>query len=462
MPSLPVDHVLIVSSLTSKGRDVPMKHFVTRMSLFGLLTLALLGLTLGSTRAWAQARGSSSKTGQARLVPPVDWLPSQDEVRTFEAMKKGDLPATGSDARKVLDHAAQWYAYRFTQQEHQDSTSKGMQTLRKEAGDQILNPHDKQRRLSPQQVTFAGEFGRVYTDRLREVLNNPKLIARMNAAMMLQQLAATGLEQSTDALVEILRKPEENDAVKLWALRGLGDFFALGSNDLPDAFHDKEREARCIQALLDYLTEKSKGPADLPPDEAAALSYVRNEALIALGRTRLPAFEKLVGMKYVLERPTALVLLRFLARDGVTPLPSMKEQVSAAVALCQLRASWCKEYQADYPAYFVGRFLVEFLQHYNTDREQKREPWKLYAMKLSQALNGWKTELEGPPSNSAFSYVGALVGQADALLVDILEGKLTPAPTDLNNWLARNPPKNNSVYKGDAAAVVRGTEQATP
>ena len=58
-------------------------------------------------------------------------------MKQFQELRKG-----GSLAKKdeVLDHAAQWYAYRLSHTEHQDPkpSSKGMHDLVREALDQII------------------------------------------------------------------------------------------------------------------------------------------------------------------------------------------------------------------------------------------------------------------------------------------------------------------------------------
>jgi hypothetical protein len=323
-------------------------------------------------------------------------------------MKKGESSATSPEAKKVLDDAAKWYAYRFTHLEYQQpkSGSKGMQELRKDALDQMLDPK-KSKSLSQQQLAFAEEFAKAFTARLREVADTNKPIARINAAMMLGALAATGQEVAADALVDIIAKPQENDAVKYWAVKGLKGIFDIGANGDVDAFRDKAREARCIQALLDYLTVKAKASPDLPKEEAAAISTVRREVVKALGQTRFPAYAKLVNKDHVMERTTALALTRVLAKDGYVPEPSLKEQLYAAVALCRLQPQLCKEYQPDYAAYYTGRFVVDFIQGYNNfgqranqDKGEKREAWKLLAADLITALRKQRAVLEGPPAHA--------------------------------------------------------------
>jgi len=435
-----------------------MKHNVASSA----VVLSLFAWLLGSVGMMPLVRGQSKgDPATGMLLATVNFQNNQEEANAFQAMKKGEMSATGPEARRILDDAAKWYAYRFTHQEYQQpkSGSKGMQQLRTDARDQVLNPRKPGKALTQEQVAFAGEFGKVFTARLREVADTSKPIARENAAMILADLAASGQEVAADALVEILRKPQENDAVKLWALRGLSGLFEIGANDDVDAFRDKEREARCIQALLDYLGERSNLPPGLPPEEVGAITYVRKEAVKALGQTRFPASAKLVRKEHVLERLTALALTRVLVGEGLVPEPSLKEQVFAAVALCRLQPRLCQEYQPDYAAYYTGRFVVDFVQRYTNEKDQKREPWKLLAAEMIKGLSKLRATLEGPPSHESFQYVNKIAAQADTLLREVVVGGATPSPTDLSEWLDKNPPKASSTYKGLASAVVQGGDK---
>src|SRR5207302_1350086 len=102
---------------------------------------------------------------------------------------------------------------------------------------------------------YMEEFGKRLTACLQEVVKNPKVIARLNAAVILARLAATGQENAVDVLVEILQEPNPKyEAVKLYALRGLKEVFASGRGESP--FADKERETRAITTLLEYIERK--------------------------------------------------------------------------------------------------------------------------------------------------------------------------------------------------------------
>jgi len=389
-----------------------------------------------------------------------DWSKDTAEMKQFQEMRRGTSPATKSE---VLDHAAQWYAYRLTHTEHQDPkpSVKGMHDLVKEAMDQIIDLRTPRKPPTAAERAYMEEFGKRLTVCLREVVKNPKVIARVNAAAILAQLAKAGQDNAVDVLVEILKDPKENDAVKLYALRGLRDVFATGGDESP--FADKEREGRVIAALLEYLARKPTLAKDAPPEELAAINYVRVEAVTALGQSRYPAHSKVVEKVTHIERPTALALLRLLRKDGIQPEPSLAEQVAAAAGVCRLRSKELDLYNPDYAAYHVGRFIVEFVSLHNSKGQQekeKKEPWKIYANRLSTGLTIMGIDLATPPASEHQAYVAKLTEQANRLLLPIKESSMAkPDPNELSSWLDQNPPKSKTVYKGMADAVVNEGEK---
>jgi hypothetical protein len=404
--------------------------------------------------ALAQDKVMHAGEGPERLIIEKDWQKeAPEEFRIFQAARRGDPSATLTP--EIIDHAAQWFAYRFTHAENQEPKlgSQGLHAIFKEAQEQIVNPRD--RSTTPGQQAYMEAFGPKFAARLHEVMKNPKVIARLNAAILLAQLAASGQEEAADFLAEAIADPKENDAVKLHAFHGLRNFFALGQGDNPTPFKTKAKEARCVAALLDYLNgnPRSGGRRGGDPHEAAAVHYVRAEAIAALGQTRYPAVARTVEKKTVIERPTALALLKVIRKDGVRPTPNMKEQINAVVALCQLQARSLPQYHVDYAAHQIGRFVIEFVAAYNSRKPQEKgEAWKLDAARLLQALTALRADTE--ELRPAGKYVDSLVRQAEPLLRDIVETKnSTPNPTTLRDWLAANPPRP-PLYEGMETAVV--------
>src|SRR5207244_2373152 len=159
--------------------------------------------------------------------------------------------------------------------------------------------------------------------------------------IILDRLAQTGEEEVAQVCAEVLQNPKEQDAVKLWALHALDNLFALKrKNDTPPARGNEpmnEQDAVAVGALYDYVSRKVTLPEGMPKGEEAAFHFVRAAGYKVLGETRFPAVFKLENKKPKIDKPTAFLLLQVMRKAGVSPEPTVTEQVEAAVGVCQLR-----------------------------------------------------------------------------------------------------------------------------
>ncbi len=404
-----------------------------------------------------------AKVGQGpeRLVPEKDWgvRENSDELKLFDSLRKGEQPITEAN-KAILDRGAQWFAYRLTWSELPNS--KTIHHICNEALAQIVDP--KVGRPSANLLQFKEEFEKRFVIRLQEVTKNRLIAARVNAAIILARLAEKGCEESADVLAEIIKDPAESEGVKLWAFRGLGRLFGLGYGDNGTPMKNKEREARSITALIDYVTAKPKLPESAAPEEVAAVAYVRERAIAALGQTRLPGVAIPVDKKTVkIGQTTALILLKVMRGDGQPKEPTLAEQVAAARGVCHLQAKLLEQYNPDYTAYQVGRFIADFCGHYrdadhNLDTNKKQLAWKSMALQLSQGLK----ELQNEGSNrESAAYIEKMSKVADQVLQDIIVGppKATPDQSALVRWLDQNLPKHATLYQGVASATVNSADK---
>jgi hypothetical protein len=402
---------------------------------------------------------------QERLVPEKDWgsREASEELKQFEKLRRGEQPITEAD-RALLDRGAQWFAYRLTHSEFQEGKpgSKTLHHITKDALDQIIDP--KATRPTPNMLQFKEEFDKRFVTRLQEVTKNRRLAARVNAAIILAKLAERGSEESADVLVEIIKNPAENDGVKLWALRGLGRLFMLGHGENGTPFKNKEREARSIAALTEYVTSTPKLPEGAPREEVAAATYVRARAIAALGQTRYPGVLVPIDKKTRrIDRTTALVLLKLMRADAQPKEPTLEEQVAAATGICRLQARLLEQYNPDYAAYQIGRFIADFCQKYrdadHNSTNKRQAPWKSMALQLSQGLK--ELQNEGGNRESA-PYIEKMCKLADPILQDIIIGppKASPDQAALVSWLEQNLPKHGTLYQGVPSSVV-GTPDKT-
>jgi hypothetical protein len=275
--------------------------------------------------------------------------------------------------------------------------------------------------------------------------------------MILAAIAATGQEAVIDTLLEIVQDPQENEGVKLYALRGLAKFFETGQGEMP--FKSTDHEAKTVRMLLDYVQHR---PAKEPstPLEAAAYSYIRNEAVTALGLTRYPARSTINKKVVTIDRMTALPLLRIIRKDGISPEPYPAEQINAVVSLSQLQARHCDEYQIDYAAYHVARFIQDFLAAYNNrDSLPFKLDWKVAAARLYQALEDLKAQTESGSAKTSKTYVAKLALAAQTQLRLVIDGKNPPESQALNAYLDNNQPASKMLFKDRPDTVIREVEK---
>lgn len=437
-----------------------MQHAKRLMLRCFVVAMLLPSFLLSSgNRVRAQTRGQPREEDAKVILPRSD----RDKVEKFfnspetwvpwTALTRGERAATEAD-KPLIDLAAQYLVYRVTWTWEQEKPGylNGIYTNL----DQTLNTITSSKVATQSLLPYL-------TERLlfclKEVLQNDRIVARVNGARLLARVAALDYEPTADLLAEVLNDPKQPDAVKFWALNGLVSYFSrtLGPK-ATTRIKDEERANRCILALLDFVTRKPPITERTTPEEINGLRYVRREAVRALAETSKPAV--LGPDKRVSEQgATALVLLRILRRDGVVPEPTIDEQVEAAVGLCQLDPKLLeKDYQPDYVAYHVGKFLARFAQEAFDDQETqvRHHPWKYYRERLIQALELFQYRCRLHPTKA---YIDAVVAQAKPMLQRV-EGvaKLAPDSAKLDAWLSGNRPKGQSVYLSLAQSVIKTAE----
>jgi hypothetical protein len=265
-------------------------------------------------------------------------------------------------------------------------------------------------------------------------------------------------------LAELVRDPKRSEAVKLYALRGLGEFFKAAPPDVgplgaPDK---KERDAKRIQAVIDFVKRKSPVTADMTPEEVEAVRYVRREAVRALAQVQIPAVDVEVKTNKVMA-PVALTLLGVLAGKsaGIDPPPSLNEQVDAAVALCRMKGARIPEYDQKLVLPFLAAVLAEFATQYNDDyknvilNDKEREikpgglhPWRAMTERLKSGLKDL-----GKNNPAVAAQAADLARRSDLVLITTAERRLAvpdPVIEGLRAFAQASAPKMKfaPVYRG--------------
>jgi hypothetical protein len=324
--------------------------------------------------------------------------------------------------------------------------------------------------LNPQHKQFVTEFGKAMITHLEGLaLNSAKPQVRVNAAWMAAEVGKMGYEGAAELYIKILEKEDMNDAVKLWALKGLDNLFTITPDPvIPDktVFQQKDRlvelpplERKAIQALINYI-ERPVDLKSMSPDEVHALRYIRREAVRALGHVRVQTVKQLGKVD---SRP-AFVLLK-VARNEIPRLwpegagwdlrdQPPTEQLDAIIGFCRLKPDInTRDFNLDYAAFHLGKAiysLAEFRVNHGTDTSIS---WKAAGGWLRDSLDTLKNTCQALKIEDA-RLIPDLMNQCDLQIIQPLENGIAGNPPNLQalgQWLKANQPKSDSLFKNDGA-----------
>jgi hypothetical protein len=148
---------------------------------------------------------------------------------------------------------------------------------------------------------------------------------------------------------------------------------------------------------------------------------------------------------------SALALARDVGKDkALNPEPRLDEQLEAAVGLCRLPADPAKELQVGYVSYLVGQFTYDFAKAFQDSRAQAavREPWKVHASRLLEAMTEMEAAHERDPS------VMTMTGIARGVLKDVEHPAAALNPATIGKWAEKNQTGQDAVYKSDPKSSV--------
>ena len=290
---------------------------------------------------------------------------------------------------------------------------------------------------------------------LREVLTNQNIIARVNAVRVLDHFTTFGLDSIAPELLAVLDNPQELDAIKYWAVLGVGRLFETARDPARKTFKgDKglETSRRCANAVVAWLDKQTKhDPVQLAlmrEEERQAISFMRRGAIQALAETQRPLVIDGAELGQAAGRagPIAEVLLRIVAnQEGVVqPPPTWTERVIAARAVCRLDPKLSPSYHPEHAVYVVAQFINEMA---NSSREADAATWSLYASELKGGLEALAAAL--PKQGPGVEYIQqTLLPVVHPVLAHINDrGQERTSPQQLLRTLEASKPPRQGVYK---------------
>ena len=159
--------------------------------------------------------------------------PNSDDRNKLEQFRAGSIKP--EDAQAACDKTARWYAARLADQKTRESgDNPGESALIKELGTRLGLPLPNSDQGStdyarhPDRKPFIEEFGKALVKALEgPATQNANYIVRINAMRMVAEVGRAGYDGAAELCVKVLAKPDENDAVKFYALQGLKNLFYI-------------------------------------------------------------------------------------------------------------------------------------------------------------------------------------------------------------------------------------------
>lgn len=436
----------------------------------------------------------------ATLGPAVAQDAPKPDVRNMLDSFRGGQK-TAAEAKEACDQYADWYAKKLVSQPVRDAIDgHGESWLVNDLIKRLaLQPHHSpfgsvDYSKHPERVAFVDQFGKVLTTALEgPATQNGDLLVRINATRMIAEVCRSGYDGAAEACIRIITKPDENDAVRFYALQGLKNLFFIQPNPttpndagIPEkTVFQKDNsggltplERKAIQTLIDYIFRQptemktdvgggdpgdagTRQPARLKPQDLDAIFYVRREAVRGLALVRV---QQVRDKGKVVSQP-ALALLKVTRGDGLNPTSvtpqgpdwrAVGERLEAIIGFCNLVPPKSdRDMNIDYAVYHIGRALQEVSPLYKFESRDTSTPWKIQALWLRDALTTWKTRAGEMRLENA-KLIDDLFNIVSRDIIDPIDANRgdLPNPANLDQWLKANPPKSKSLFKNDEKSTV--------
>lgn len=240
-----------------------------------------------------------------------------------------------------------------------------------------------------------------------------------------------------DFLTQLAKDEKQHPAVRLYAIKGLSQFFPTVYLDDPKVGFSNLKKARDLERV-ETLCKFIEGKMELDKMDEEAARFIRKEAIASLAEVQHPAVAtfKAIGKAEGTHVPTLMKVLI----GGLTPEARLAEKHQAAIGLCKVKADAVSDYNPEAGIYLVGRFLVEYSTQYNTEVNTKGVPtlpWKIYSEQMKTHLQTLQDNTKNNPS--ANKLAKQLAEAAGPVLLDMTAGRVL-----------------NADFRGNLGATVSG------
>lgn len=402
--------------------------------------------------------------------------PTAQEERLFTQMLRGSYPSDNPSsealsapaARKIMGNVLRWYLFRLTQERVQAAREGSVSAIMEEVlGGPGNSPTSKvfppirarqrgadadQEAQYRRQRDFVNILTAEAVPDIKKLLRNKSPMVRINAARVLERLAEWGRPEAADLLLLILENPKEHDAVRVWAIKGLGEllkeYVETGAFTERDSNGGKYR--RAALAIYAWLAKNSSLAAEkvstLTPEEQRAISFIRRQAMIALGNVQRPRLIDAPPGGGAPEGPVAELLVKIMDNNGVQPPADWAERIDAAIQLSRLKPALSPAYQPDFVLQRFASFISALGSEAASDGSRTKQRWKYTAVALKNAIDAMAAQL--PSGSPGQKYLEKVQPRLIAVLEYLDDpGRNPQAARDLFIWLESNAAPNQGVFK---------------
>jgi hypothetical protein len=403
------------------------------------LAVALLLFATSALRAGPETQGMTELKRERGDHPDLRALLNGDTVADANNQAHG----------KALDYQARWILYRIYDVTNHAFTvpqAPGVFGPAPTTITTIFKEYQGDLSSLTRNPDKTKDAARIYAKALiargTEVMRAPgaESIAIANAARVLALSAELGQPELADALAALIKDPpRQNQGAQYWAFKGLNELL----DKHPDAVSG-DRLAKVAATLSAFIEKPVTFPKEATEADIAGYRVLRREAVRALSRTRLPAYDD--------KNMPAMTLLKVMTANGIQPAPAIDERLIAATGLARMRPGKDGSYQVDYAVEHIGHVVADFAGFIASDKARRppdgsKLPVKIPSALLNEELKNLVIESKDPYAGKAFKEI--------ASILEKLEAGATPNPDPLNQWLDANKAPNTQLFKDKSGTALQ-------
>lgn len=386
--------------------------------------------------------------------------------------------------RELFAGVAQHYLYKITQEQYYGVAPEGSELKPRNAENSLdvvfedlrkyfLVAPPANAKMTVDQVEYIKEFGVALDAVLVELLKKrPAPLVRVNIARALAVVAASGAPAHAKTLTDLLKDKTTPPEVLLHTYKATEAFLSAydpnatgGRNWFRHTVQGPELHD-LIKALESHVVDgppiadkvaispppvtktgeqpppPSAGRLDnksLTPEQVEVVRYFRKGAVKALAKCRNDSLSNNAGKVDL--RP-ALTLAKVAVNDAsLYPEVSPAEVAEAVIGLCEMPPG--QNLRIDEAANAIATGIATLGRLKNVAPDDKSIAWKVYAARISQALNVWKgsTALHVPATPFA-KLINTVADLCQKEVVGNLEQGKSTNPDRIVEWTTQNTPKD--------------------